>query len=81
MAYSYGRRYGRTNGRRSYRRRTYRGRRSKYTRTERMAYEVGRVFEGKKNPSSKVAISYAKGINSVQSYKARVASPNPRSMF
>lgn len=46
-----------------------------------MAYEVGRVFEGKKNPSSKVAISYAKGINSVQSYKARVASPNPRSMF
>ena len=46
-----------------------------------MAYEAGRVAEGKKNPNSKIAISYAKGIRSVQSYKARVASPNPRSMF
>ena len=81
MEYSYGRRYGRTNGRRSYRKRTYRGRRSKYTKTERLTYEAGRVAECKKNPNSKIAISYAKGVRSVQSYKARVASPNPRSMF
>lgn len=81
MAYSYGRRYGRRYGGRSYRRRTFRGRKSKYTKTERMAYEAGRITEGRKNPNSRIALSYAKGMSSAQSYKARVASPNPRSMF
>ena len=80
MAYSYGRRYGRTNGRRSYRRRNYR-RRNKYSKTERMAYEVGRVSVGRKNPDSKIAISFAKGVQSAQAYNARRSNPNPRSMF
>ena len=66
--------------RRSYRKKSY-GRKNKYSKTERMAYEVGRVSVGRKNPNSKIAISFAKGVQSAQSYTDRVSNPNPRSMF
>ena len=42
--------------RRSYRKKSY-GRKNKYSKTERMAYEAGRVSVGRKNPNSKIAIS------------------------
>ncbi len=62
------------------RRRNYR-RRNKYSKTERMAYEAGRVSVGRKNPDSNVSISFAKGVQSALNYKARCSNPNPRSMF
>lgn len=66
---------------RRYKRKTYRRRRSKYTKTERAAYEYGRVSVGRKNPNSKVSLAFSKGVQSANSYNARIANPNPRSMF
>lgn len=42
-----------------------RSKKSKYSETEKLAYQIGRINKGLKNPNSKVAASFANGEKSV----------------
>lgn len=60
MAFFSKRNYGKRNyGNRNYKKRSRRGR---YTEQEKIAYRMGQVQRGLKNPDSKISASYNKGF-------------------
>lgn len=48
---------------RTYKRKTYKKRNSKYTELEKLAYKLGRIDKGLKNNNSRVFASYKNGVN------------------